>query len=103
VADGENGICARHKRRDKTMADSKHSLPVAPNLLRRNFTPAAPNQVWAADPTSLWTDEDRPYLAVVRDPFNRKIVGWSIQSHMTADMVIDALTMACFRPGRRRG
>jgi putative transposase len=47
----EHGIRARHKRRYKATTDSKHSLPVAPNLLDRNFTPAAPNQVWTADLT----------------------------------------------------
>ena len=53
----ENGIKARHKRRYKATTDSKHALPVAKNLLDRNFTPAAPNQVWAADMTYIWTDE----------------------------------------------
>jgi transposase InsO family protein len=47
----ENGIRARHKRRYKVTTDSKHGLPVAENLLDRNFTPAAPNQVWTSDIT----------------------------------------------------
>lgn len=46
----ENGIRGRHKRRYKATTDSKHSLPVAPNLLDRNFQPSAPNQTWTADP-----------------------------------------------------
>jgi len=53
----ENDIRARHKRRFKATTDSKHALPVAPNLLDRNFTPAAPNHVWTADMTYIWTDE----------------------------------------------
>lgn len=53
----ENSICARHKRRYKATTDSKHSLPVAPNLLDRNFAPTAPNRVWTADLTYIWTDE----------------------------------------------
>ena len=93
----ENGIRARHKRRFKATTDSKHALPVAPNLLDRNFTPAAPNQVWTADITYLWTDEGWLYLAIVLDLFNREVVGWSIKPRMTADIVIDALTMAWFR------
>jgi putative transposase len=93
----ENGIRARHKRRFKATTDSRHSLPVAPNLLARDFTPAAPNQVWTADLTYIWTDEGWLYLAVVLDLFNREIVGWSIKPRMTADIVIDALTMAWFR------
>lgn len=93
----ENGIRARHKRRYKVTTDSKHGLPVAPNLLNRNFTPAAPNQTWAADITYIWTDEGWLYLAAVLDLFNREIVGWSIKPRMTVDIVNDALTMAWFR------
>lgn len=93
----ENGIRARHKRRFKATTDSKHSLPVAPNLLERDFTPAAPNRAWTADMTYIWTDEGWLYLAVVIDLFNREVVGWSIKPRMTADIVIDALAMAWFR------
>lgn len=93
----ENGIRARHKRRFQVTTDSKHSLPVAENLLERQFTPAAPNQVWAADITYLWTDEGWLYLAIVLDLFNREVVGWSLKPRMTTDIVMDALTMAWFR------
>lgn len=93
----ENGIRARHKRRYKATTDSKHALPVASNVLDRNFTPSAPNQTWTADLTYIWTTEGWLYLAIVLDLFNREIVGWSIKPRMTADIVIDALTMAWFR------
>lgn len=93
----ENGIRARHKRRYKATTDSKHALPIAPNRLDRNFSPAAPNQAWSADITYIWTDEGWLYLAAVLDLFNREIVGWSIKPRMTADIVTDALTMAWFR------
>ena len=93
----ENGIRARHKRRYKATTDSKHALPVAPNLLDRNFAPAAPNAAWSSDITYVWTDEGWLYLAVVLDLFNREVVGWSIKPRMTADIVMDALTMAWFR------
>ena len=93
----EHGIRARHQRRYKATTDSKHALPVAPNLLDRNFAPQAPNQAWSSDITYVWTDEGWLYLAVVLDLFNREIVGWSIKSRMTADIVMDALTMAWFR------
>ena len=93
----ENGIKARHKRRYKATTDSKHSLPVAKNLLDRNFMPTTPNQVWTADMTYIWTDEGWLYLAVVIDLFNREVVGWSIKPRMTTDIVTDALTMAWFR------
>ena len=93
----ENGIRGRHKRRYKATTDSQHTLPVAANLLERNFTPQAPNHAWASDITYVWTDEGWLYLAVVLDLFNREVVGWSIKPRMTADIVIDALTMAWFR------
>ena len=93
----ENGIKAKHKRRFKVTTDSKHNLPIAPNLLDRNFTPDAPNQVWTSDITYLWTDEGWLYLAIVIDLFNREVVGWSLKPRMTADIVTDALTMAWFR------
>ena len=93
----ENGIRARHKRRYKVTTDSKHGLPVADNLLGRNFTPTAPNQVWTSDITYLWTDEGWLYLAIVLDLFNREVVGWSLKPRMTSDIVTDALTMAWFR------
>lgn len=93
----ENGIRARHKRRFKAATDSKHTLPIAPNVLERNFTPEAPNQTWTADITYIWTDEGWLYLAVAIDLFNREVVGWSIKPRMTTDIVLDALTMAWFR------
>jgi len=93
----ENGIRARHKRRYKATTDSKHGWPVAPNVLDRNFAPAAPNQVWTADLTYIWTDAGWLYLAVVLDLSNREVVGWSIKPRMTADIAVDALTMAWFR------
>ena len=77
--------------------DSKHRLAVAPNLLGRNFAPLAPNQVWTSDITYLWTDEGWLYLAIVLDLFNREVIGWSLNAHMKADIVTDALTMAWFR------
>jgi putative transposase len=93
----ENGIRARHKRRFKVTTDSKHGLPVAPNLLDRNFTPTGPDQVYSSDITYLWTDEGWLYLAIVMDLFNREVIGWSLKPRMTTDIVLDALTMAWFR------
>lgn len=88
---------ATFKRRYKVTTDSKHNLPVAPNLLNRNFTPEAPNRVWISDITYLWTNEGWLYLAIVLDLFNREVVGWSLKPRMTSDIVTDALTMAWFR------
>lgn len=99
----DNGTHARHKRRHKVTTDSKHGLPVAENLLARNFTPTAPNQVWPSDITYLWTDEGWLYLAIALDLFNREVVGWSLNPRMTTDIVTDALTMAWFRKRQSPG
>lgn len=93
----ENGIRARYKRRYKATTDSRHSLPVAANVLDRHFAPDAPNRVWTGDITSIATAEGWLSLAVVIDLFNREVFGWSIKPRMTTDLVLDALSMAWFR------
>jgi putative transposase len=82
--------------------DSRHDLPVAPNLLGRNFTAAAPNQAWTGDITYIATEEGWLFLAVVIDLFSRKVVGWSMRPDMHRSLVIDALEMGLFqrRPGK---
>jgi transposase InsO family protein len=92
-----NGIRARHKRRYRVTTDSRHKLPVAPNVLNRNFTPAEPNQVFTSDITYIWTDDGWLYLAVTLDLFNREVAGWSVKPRMTTELVTDVLTMAWFR------
>lgn len=93
-----HGIQARGKRRFRiATTDSRHSLPVAPNLLDRNFTAAAPNQAWAGDVTYIPTEEGWLFLAVVMDLFSRRIVGWSMRDNMRSEIVIDALEMAWFQ------
>lgn len=98
----QHGIRARAPRRYRVCTtDSKHSLPVAPNLLDQNFVADRPNQVWLADITYIATGEGWLYLAVILDLFNRKVVGWSMRDHMRAELTIAALTMAIQR--RRPG
>ena len=92
-----HGIKARAKKKYKATTDSKHSLPVAPNLLGRQFTVDAPNRVWTSDITYIDTGEGWLYLAAVIDLFSRQIVGWSMQPRMKKELVIDALRMAWFR------
>ena len=92
-----HGIKARGKRKFVVTTDSKHKLPIAPNLLQRNFTPAAPNMVWSSDITYIATDEGWLYLTAVIDLFSRLVVGWSMTDHMQASAVLDALRMAWFR------
>ncbi|MPW23707.1 MULTISPECIES: IS3 family transposase [Paraburkholderia] len=93
----QHGIRARHKRKYIATTNSNHGLPVAPNLLERNFTATAPNQVWTSDITYVATAEGWLYLAVIIDLFSRQVVGWSMQPHMKAELVTDALRMAWFR------
>jgi putative transposase len=92
-----HGIKARRKRKSVVTTDSKHDLPIAPNLLQRNFTATAPKTVWTSDITYIATDEGWLYLTAVIDLFSRQVVGWSMQEHMQASMVADALRMAWFR------
>lgn len=91
------GLEAKAKKKFKVTTDSKHTLPVAPNLLDRNFTTTGPNQQWVGDISYLWTDEGWVYLAVVIDLYSRAVIGWSMQSTMTKQLVCDALTMALWR------
>lgn len=93
----KHGIRARHKRRYKVTTDSKHQLPVAPNLLDRQFDTAAPDQAWTADITYIPTREGWLYLAVVMDLYTRMIVGWSMDNRMSKELVLNALHMARFR------
>jgi putative transposase len=73
---------------------------IAANLLDRQFAATAPNQRWVADFTYLWTAEGWLYLAAVLDLYSRRVVGWSMSSSMTAQLVIDALMMAIWRRGK---
>src|SRR6478609_8877127 len=67
---------------------------VAPNVLDRTFEAPAPNRKWIADFTYVWTAEGWLYVAVVIDLFSRRVVGWSMNAAMTAQLVTDALVMA---------
>ena len=90
----EAGIQVRHKKKFKVTTNSNHKLPLFENLLERQFDVKQPNQVFASDITYVWTQEGWLYLAVVIDLYSRKVVGWSMSSRMTAQLVCDALTMA---------
>ena len=93
----QHGIKARTKRKFVVTTDSRHSLPVAPDLVQRRFNPEAPNQLWSGDITYIATDEGWLYLADVLDLFGRQVVGWSLQPHMQTSLVKDALAMAWWR------
>jgi putative transposase len=96
----QHGIRARGKRRFRvTTTQSRPGLPVAENLLNRQFAVAAPNQVWAGDITYIDTNEGWLYLAVVVDLFNRQVIGWALAEDLRQELVVDAFQMAWFRRG----
>ena len=90
---------ARPRRRGLPKDCGERSA-IADNVLDRQFQADAPNQKWVADFTYIWTAEGWLYVAVVLDLFSRRIVGWSMQSSMTSQLVADALMMAVWRRGR---
>ena len=94
------GIKARHKRRRMPEQPLSVVHSVAPSILDRQFEATAPNQKWAADFTYVWTSEGWLFVAIVLDLYSRRVVGWSMQQTMTAELVMDALLMAIFRRGR---
>lgn len=89
-----HGLRACWRRKFIHTTDSKHSLPVADNVLNRKFDPEQANRVWAGDITYIRTSSGWLYLAVVIDLFSRKVVGWALQPHMQASLVCEALSMA---------
>jgi putative transposase len=97
----KNGIQAKRKKKFKATTNSKHNLPVAPNLLNREFTSTKPNQAWVGDITYVATEEGWLYLATWIDLWSRKIVGWSMAPRMTTDLVVNAFRMALFRQKRQ--
>ena len=90
----EQGLRARAKRRFQRTTDSQHGLPVAANVLARQFTVPTPNMAWVSDITYLWTREGWLYLVVILDLFSRRVVGWAVHDRITRQLALDALTMA---------
>lgn len=93
-----HGIRALAGRRFRPCTtDSRHHLPVAPNLLKQKFTASAPNRVWLGDITFIATGEGWLYLAAVLDLATRRIVGWSMRDHMRTELPLAAMMMAAQR------
>lgn len=95
----ENALRARPRRRGLPKDEGERSV-VSPNILDRKFEADRPNQKWIADFTYIWTAEGWLYVAAVIDLFSRRVVGWSMQASMTAQLVTDALLMAVWRRGK---
>ena len=88
-----HGLQALAKRKFRHTTDSRHQLPVAENVLQRQFQPEGINQAWVSDITYIRTSSGWLYLAAVLDLYSRKVVGWSMASEMPAKLVCDALRM----------
>ena len=78
----------------------RHPGSMPPNILDRQFAASGPNRKWVADFTYVWTAEGWLHVAVVIDLFSRRVVGWSMSSSMTAQLVTDPLVMAIRRHGK---
>ena len=100
MREAEIHVIAKKKYRATT--DSRHTQPVAPNSLNRNFSVNKLNQFWVADITYIYTQEGWLYLSIIMDLYSRKIVGWSMKNRITLELVIEALNMAIKqrKPGR---
>jgi len=99
----EQGLFVKTRKKFKATTDSNHALPVADNILNQQFAVHKPNQCYVGDITYIATDEGWLYLAVVMDLFSRQIVGWSIESHMKAELVNSALLKAVWKRKPPRG
>ena len=85
---------SKRRRRYRVTTNADHRWPVAANLLLRDFRACAPNRKWSADITHVRTRKGWLYLAVVLDLYSRRVVGWSMASHLSGTLVIAALRMA---------
>ena len=97
------GLKSIIKRKFKVTTDSNHKLPVAPNLLKRNFEATAPNQKWVGDITYIRTAQGWLYLAVVLDLYSRSVIGWATSKRINQELVCNALKRALWRRGFPKG
>jgi putative transposase len=96
------GLSGQLRRRRGRTTIRVQGVRTAPDLVERDFNPAAVNRLWCADITYIRTWEGWLYLASVMDCYSRRIVGWAMADHLHAELVVDALEMAVARrhPGR---
>lgn len=99
----EAGVLVKRRKKFKVTTDSNHAKPLFDNVLDRDFAPSGQNQTYVQDITYIWTQEGWLYLATVIDLYSRRVVGWSMGSRMTAQLVCDALTMAIWQRQPKAG
>lgn len=88
------GLKSKRRRTFRKTTDSRHGLPVAPNIVARNFKVNRPNAVWVGDITYVWTAEGWLYLAVLLDLFSRRVVGWAFRDTLETPLALEALNRA---------
>lgn len=93
----ENALSARLPKRVAVTTDSGHALPVAPNVLNRQFGAERANTKWAGDITYVWTGEGWLYLGIVLDLFSRRVVGWAVRETLERELVVSALEGAVWQ------
>ena len=96
-------VQAKQRKEFKSTTNSKHNLPIAPNLLKRHFSTNNPDMIWVGDITYIWTTEGWMYLAVVIDLYSRRVVGWSINKRMTRQLVMNAILMGIWKRKPTKG
>jgi transposase InsO family protein len=96
-------MISKSRKKFKKTTDSRHKLPVAPNLVNQQFQVDRPNAIWCGDITYLWTLEGWLYLAVIIDLYSRKVVGWALDSHLRTSLALEALRMAYWRQKPAKG
>jgi len=99
----ENGWKSKVVKKYKATTNSNHNLPVAENLLNRDFKAQFPNEKWVSDITYVATDEGWLYVAGILDLYGREVVGWAMGERMTKGLVMDCLRQAKTRRGNPRG
>jgi len=99
----EHGIVAVQTKLFHRTTDSNHALGYAPNLLQQDFVTDAPDRVWVGDITYLWTAEGWCYLAVLLDLYSRRVVSWTLDDHMRAELPLRALSRTVEARGPQPG
>jgi transposase InsO family protein len=96
----EHGIKAQRAKKSRRTTDSRHTLPVAENVVARQFQAERPDEVWTSDITYVWTDEGWLYLVVFLDLYSRLVVGWAVSESLEVGFVERAFLQGQRRRGR---
>jgi putative transposase len=88
------GIVAKRRKKFRITTDSKHTDPIAPNILNREFNIAQPNAAWVTDVTYVWTHQGWLYLAAILDLCSRRVVGWASSANNDRELALEALERA---------